>query len=146
MLTPDQIRDLPRGEYAFPGEARDALVGAILRGEKTSTTSLAEAYRREGERFPVAGDLEAVVDSDDEIVCVTRAVDVQVVRLGAVPLHHVIAEGEGFETVEAWRSAHERFWTSPEFVAELGEPAVPIDDDTEVVCESFEVVGRRERA
>ena len=63
--VPDRLEDLPRGEYAFPGPLRDRLVTAILAGDKTSTTSLAEGYRAEGTPLPRVGDLEAVVDSDE---------------------------------------------------------------------------------
>lgn len=51
-------------------------------------------------------------------------------------------EGEGFETLEDWRDAHVRFFTSPEMVALLGEPPVEVDDDTLVVCSRFRVVSR----
>jgi uncharacterized protein YhfF len=42
----------------------------------------------------------------------------------------------------AWRAAHEHFWTSDEFVAELGPPALALDDDTQVVCERFSLIER----
>ena len=40
--------ELPVAEFGFPGPLRDALVAAILRGEKTSTTGLLEEHRRDG--------------------------------------------------------------------------------------------------
>lgn len=55
--------DLPVSEYAFPGPLRDQLVGAILSGEKTSTTSLVVGYEREGEPLPAVGDRAIVIDN-----------------------------------------------------------------------------------
>ncbi len=40
-------------------------------------------------------------------------------------------EGEGFETLEQWRSAHERAWSDRE-----------IADDTLIVCEWFTLIER----
>lgn len=132
-LTP--AGKLPRGEYAFPGPLRDRLVFAILDGRKTATTSLLAEY--DDEPIPGPGWLEAVVDSHDRIVCVTRVTDVSITPLGEVDEHHVRDEGEGFEDVTAWRQAHMEFWRSPEFVAAVGQ--VDLSDETFVVCVRFEV-------
>jgi hypothetical protein len=45
----DSSRELPRVEFAFPGSLRDKLVGAILDGTKTSTTSMIMEYEVEDE-------------------------------------------------------------------------------------------------
>jgi uncharacterized protein YhfF len=55
-----------------------------------------------------------------------ETVEVRVVRAADVELDFAVAEGEGFESVEEWRVAHERFW-----------PDRAITDDTEIVCERF---------
>jgi uncharacterized protein YhfF len=81
-----------------------------------------------------------VVDSDGHGVAVIETTAIELKRLGNVGLQFAIDEGEGFETVEAWREAHVRFFTSPELLAALGEPVVPIDDDTILVCETFRLV------
>jgi len=71
---------------------------------------------------------------------VIETLEVALRRFADVGLQFAIDEGEGFETVAAWREAHVRFFTSPEMIAALGEPPVPIDDDTIVVCETFRLV------
>ena len=134
------LTGLPIGEYAFSGPLRDRLVGAILSGAKTATSSLAEAWRRAGDPMPRVGDLEVVVDSAARLVCVTRNTAVATCRLAEVTDEHAEREGEGFAHAAAWRAAHEAFWGSPELVAELGDPPVPMDDDTQVVCVTFEVI------
>ena len=57
--------------------------------------------------------------------------DVRVVRAADVDLAFAVDEGEGFETVADWRSAHEGFWAQHE-----------IDDDTLIVAERFRLVER----
>jgi hypothetical protein len=80
------------------------------------------------------------VDSAGRGVAVIETTEVEVKRMGEVDVALAQDEGEGFETVEEWREAHVRFFTSPEMVAALGRPAVAIDDDTLVVCSRFRVV------
>jgi uncharacterized protein YhfF len=131
---------LPLAQFGFPGPLRDRLVAAILRGEKTSTTGLLEESRRTGEALPVAGTRAHVVDSHDRPVAVIETTDVRVVRMGDVDLRFAIDEGEGYATIEQWRASHVRFFTSDGMKRVLGDPPVPIDDDTLVVCERFRVV------
>ena len=116
-------------EFGFPGPLRDGLVDAIVRGEKTATTGLYEAYRREGAQTKVVGSRALVVDSAGRGVAVIETTEVEVKPMGDVDLALAPDEGEGFQTLEEWREAHVRFFTSPEMVAALGRPAVTIDDE-----------------
>ena len=134
------LDDLPTAEFAFPGPLRDALVGAILSGAKTTTSALLIGYQRENEPVPTVGTVEAVVDSDGKRVAAIALTDVRVVRLADVDLRHAIDEGEGFDTVAQWRAGHEEFWHSPEVRDELGDPLFTVDDDTPVVAKRFRVV------
>ena len=116
-------------------------------GEKTTTTGLYEEYLRDGKALEEPGSRSLVIDSDGRPVAVIETLAVELCRLGDVGLQFAIDEGEGFESVAAWREAHVRFFASPEMVAALGDPPVVIDDDTIVVCETFrvaEIVGRSE--
>lgn len=134
------ISELPRGEFAFPGPLRDALVTAILNGTKTTTTSLLVEHSRGHDPQEDVGNLEAVLDSYDNVVCVIRTTEVQVCRLADVSDKHAIDEGEGYADASEWRAGHEEFWCSPEFVEYIGE--LDINDDTQVVCQRFAVEGR----
>jgi len=126
--------DLPVAEFAFPGELRDRLVAAILRGEKTSTTGLYADFEEEGEGLPEPGTRQLVVDSEGQGVAVIEITECRVVPVGEIDLQFAIEEGEGFGTVAEWRSGHERFWASYR--------DDPIDDDTLVVAERFRLVER----
>lgn len=139
---PDDVSTLPVCEFAFPGPLRDQLVGAVLSGAKTASASLLEEHRREGSALPEVGELAVVVDSDDRPVCVLRTTGVQIVPLGRVSDAHARGEGEGYPDAIAWREGHEEFWTSPQFIAATGSPRIELDDETEVVCETFEVARR----
>lgn len=134
------LDDLPASEFGFPGPLRDKLVAAILSGDKTSTTGLHEEYVRTGEALPVVGERSRVVDSAGQSVAVIETTEVAVRRVAEVDLTFAIEEGEGFETVAAWREAHVRFFESPELAAILGDPPVVVGDDTLVVCERFRLV------
>lgn len=140
MLSDEDVAGLPIEEYAFPGPLRDALVGAILAGKKTSTTSLVIEYRLEGEPLPEVGQRGAVIDSLGRAVCITEVVDVRVVPLAGVDLAHAMDEGEGYESVAEWRSEHEDFWHSARFRAEMPDPQFTISDSTAAVLVRFKVV------
>ena len=128
--------------FAFPGPLRDQLVGAILAGSKTSTSCLLADYERGDEPLPRVGERSAVMDSGDRPVAVIETTEVRVIRLGDVDLQHAIDEGEGYESVAAWRAGHEDFWHSAEARAELGDPGFTVDDDTLMVAERFRLVTR----
>jgi uncharacterized protein YhfF len=125
--------DLPVAEFGFPGELRDRLVAAILRGEKTSTSTLLADYETDGDPLPEVGSRYAVVDSHGSLVAVIETTELRVIPLREVDLAFAREEGEGFESVAEWRAVHEGFWAS--FL-----PHVRVDDETPVVAERFRLV------
>ena len=132
------VSELPRGEFAFPGPLRDALVSAILSGTKTATSSLLVEYPDGHDPQKQVGTLEAVIDSHENVVCVIRTTEMRVCRLADIDDAHAAAEGEGYTDAATWRIEHERFWNSPEFRESVGR-ALEIGDDTLVVCQRFTV-------
>jgi uncharacterized protein YhfF len=138
--APTDPEALPKAEFAFPGPFRDQLVAANLDGSKTSTTGLVEEHEHRREPLPSVGYLSAVVDSDERRVAVIETISVRVAPLARVDLAHAIAEGEGFTTICEWRTAHERFWHSPEMRRAMHNPTFTVDDATLVVLERFRVI------
>ncbi|RMB72134.1 ASCH domain-containing protein [Rhodococcus sp. SBT000017] len=132
------MTDLPIVEFAYPGPLRDALVAAVLSGEKTSTASLLAQYV--DEELPRVGERGAVVDSAGVVVGVIETAAVDIVALKDVSLRHALDEGEGYIDVAQWRAGHERFWQSAEVREELGDPHFTVNDDTQVVLERFTLV------
>lgn len=125
-------------EFAFPGPLRDALVGAVPRGEKTSTSALAVHY--EGEELPQVGERMRVPDSAGRDVAVIEVTDVKLLPLSEVDVEHALAEGEEYTTVEGWRAEHEKFWNSPEVLAELNDPDFAVTDESIVLAWRFKLV------
>jgi uncharacterized protein YhfF len=120
-------------ELGYRGtELRRKLVAAVLRGEKIATASLREEYEpHTNEQLPQPGESFVLRGYDDEPLGVVKTTEVRVVRAGDVDLQFARDEGEGFETVEQWRSEHEQFWANQK-----------ITDETLVVCERFTLVQR----
>lgn len=139
---PPDIAGLPRAEFAFPGPLRDRLVESILRGEKTSTTSLEVEYEVAGEPLPQIGERSVLVDSQDEPAAILEVTDMRIVPMGEVDLAHARDEGEGHQTLAEWRTAHERFFQSQQMRKALDNPDFAVDDETPVVLERFRVAAR----
>lgn len=132
-------------ELGFAGTPlRRQLVDAVLRGEKTATAGLLLDYEREGEPVPSVGDRFVVLDDGDVGVAVVEVTDVRVLRVADCELAFARDEGEGFQSVTAWRAAHERFWRgyADEIRAYLGDTGWDVTDDTLLVAERFRVVER----
>jgi uncharacterized protein YhfF len=126
------VTDLPPMQLGFPRtELRRQLVDAVLAGAKTATAGLLAEYEAEGEALPSVGDRFLLLDYDDEPVAVVETTELRVLRAGEVDLAFAHDEGEGFDSVEEWRAAHELFWAGTE-----------ITDDTLVVAERFRLVER----
>jgi uncharacterized protein YhfF len=62
---------------------------------------------------------------------------VRVRRLGDVDVDHAPDEGEGNDSVAAWRAGHEDYWHGTDYRGWLGNPDFTVDDDTRVVLERF---------
>jgi uncharacterized protein YhfF len=91
-----------------PGtELRTQLVQAVLRGDKTATAGLPD----DGDTPPPSpGTRFALHDVDDEPVGVVEVTDARVVPAGEIDDAFARDEGEGYETVDGWRRAHEAFF------------------------------------
>ena len=132
--------EFPIAEFGFPGPLRDRLIAAILAAKKTSTSSTFVEYSVEDEQLPVVGSKQTVADSNDDAVAIIQTVAVEIVRLADVGLEHARAEGEGFDSVAAWRRDHEAFWHSAEMREFLNNPDFTVDDETLVVLERFRLI------
>jgi uncharacterized protein YhfF len=125
------VSELPPFELGYARTAlRRQLVEAVLAGEKTATAGLWSEYEAEGEPLGSAGDRYLLHGYDDEPVAVVEATEVRLVPAGEIDAQFARDEGEGFESVEDWRVAHERFFEQP------------ITPETEIVAIRFRVVER----
>ncbi|HEY2311579.1 MAG TPA: ASCH domain-containing protein [Gaiellaceae bacterium] len=125
------MSDLPPFELGYPRtELRRQLVDAVLRGEKTSTAGLLDEYEAEGTKPEPAGARATLLGYDDEPVAVIEVTETRVVPAGEIDGQFARDEGEGYESVEEWRVAHERFFGRS------------IEADTQIVAVRFRVVER----
>ena len=137
--------ELRPAEFGFPGtRLRRDLVAAILRGEKTSTSSLLSDYGLDDEQLSQVGERFVLIDENDAKVGIIETTEVRVTTIAEVELPFAIEEGEGYTTVAEWRAAHERYWLpyADETRAWLKDPDWYPTDGTPIVCERFRLVER----
>ena len=119
----------PPFELGYPRtELRRQLVAAVLAGKKTATAGLWSEYEAEGEALPAAGDRFILHDFDDEAVAIVEVTDAKIVPASDIDVDFARDEGEGFETVDDWRVAHEDFFKQP------------IAPDTQIVAVRFRLL------
>ena len=123
------MSDLPPFELGYPRtELRRQLVAAVLAGAKTSTAGLWSEYEAEGEAVGSAGDRYVLQGFDDEPVAIVEITESRVVPASEIDVAFARDEGEGFESVDDWRVAHEEFFGQP------------IEPETMIVATRFRVV------
>jgi uncharacterized protein YhfF len=122
------LTDLPPPfELGYPRtELRRRLVAAVLAGEKTATAGLPDP----GEPTPEPGSRFVLESYYGEPVAIVEVTEAQIVPAAEIDLQFAKDEGEGFESVADWRSAHERFFERE------------ITPETEIVAIRFRVVER----
>jgi uncharacterized protein YhfF len=126
-----EFEDLASLELGSDGSPlRAKLVEAVLRGEKTATSSLLSDYApHTDDQIPGVAERFLLVGMTGEPVGVVETTELCILRMSDIDLAFAIDEGEGFTTVAEWRSDHERFWAG-----------VEIHDETKVVAMRFRLV------
>ena len=128
--------------FGYDGDqGLDRLLAAVLRREKTATSSLAVEYLS-GEPLPLVGERLRLMDHDGRPHGV-----VQTTRVRIIPLHLVgddVAreEGEGFASAQHWRDAHLAFWSEvADWVRiDAGDPAWQLRETEPVVVHWFRLI------
>lgn len=118
-----------------PGLA-DELLGLVLQGTKTATSSLAWEYEGGEEPLPAVGDLSILLDGAGEPRALIRTTEVRTVPFDAVDEDFAYDEGEDDRTLASWRAGHERYWRRTMPAGHEFSPDMP------VVCERFELLYR----
>ena len=103
------MSELPEFGLGYPGtELRRVLVEAVLDGRKTATAGLHGAF--EDDPTPSPGDRFVVEDDRGVPRAIVEVTEVRVLPAADVDVQFARDEGEGFESVEDWHAAHERFF------------------------------------
>lgn len=101
----------PAWAYGATPEEADELLGLVLDGTKTTTSSALWDYEAEGEELPTVGTLGIVVDSTGAPRALVVTTDVRTVPFDQVDEMHARDEGEGDRSLAYWRRVHEDFFT-----------------------------------
>lgn len=138
-MTPEELWDESglTGDYeawAFGG-APDKLARLVMAGTKTATCSSLALMRHEGEPMPKSGDYSVILDSAGNAVCIIRTTRTYVETFRNVTEDHAFKEGEGDRSLDYWRRIHMEYFSEV-----LGAVGLPFDEDSELVCEEFELV------
>ena len=118
------------GDPSLPDLATE-LALLVRDGPKRATAGLASEFEDENETLPEIDDLSVILDGEGAPICVIRTTAVEIRRFGDVDEAFAWDEGEGDRTLEWWRRAHLWF---------LEQQGIPIDDDTLMVLEHFELL------
>jgi histidinol-phosphate aminotransferase len=104
----------------------------ILRGEKTTTSSLLSGFEARSEPVPTPGALSILEDGLGEPVAIIETFRVEIQPFHAIDADFAYAYGEWDRTLETWRKQCHAY-----YARQLGqEPA----DDPLLVCEWIRVV------
>jgi uncharacterized protein YhfF len=117
--------------FGNDAETADELGRLVRDGQKRATTRLLSSYEEDNEQLPAVGNLSIVLDGRGTPICVIRTISVEVRPFGLVDEAIAWVEGEGDRSLAYWRDEHVQFFAS------LGKP---VDDDTMVVLETFELL------
>jgi uncharacterized protein YhfF len=119
-------------ELGTPGAMREKLNALVVAGRKTATAALlVEDYEAEGEVLEEVGERLVLVDDLLRGLAILEVDNVEVLPFAAVPWDFADAEGEGFTSIDGWRSGHLRFWQTS---------GTQVSDTTSIVCLRFHVV------
>lgn len=121
--------------YGDSPELSESLLALIRSGRKRAGTSLLWGIEAEGEEPPVPGQIELVVDHQNEPVLVCRISEVRIVPFNEVTAEYAAIEGEGDGSLEYWREGHWEF-----FSRECQRIGREPDERMPVVCSVFEVL------
>lgn len=133
---PTPVESVPPPVWSFgatPAEA-DELLGLVLDGVKTATSSALADYEVAEEPLPAAGTLGILTDGQGRPRALVATTRVDVVPFDAVDADHARREGEGDRTLEAWRATHRAYFSE--------HATGGFREDMPVVLERFEVLHR----
>ncbi|MDP4220516.1 MAG: ASCH domain-containing protein [Bacteroidota bacterium] len=115
------------GRYGNSPESSAALIRLITHGEKRATSSLVWGWEAEREMPPKAGDIEVILDWNDEPVAVIRFDEVFVLPFDQVTAEYAFLEAENDRSLESWRKSHwEFFQLECEKIGKSPTEAMPI--------------------
>jgi len=105
-----RLRGMRTIEFGSPGELRQRLNALVQSGAKVACFGHPQEYEEEQEHIEHVGERLAVVDDDGHYLATVEVTEVRQCRAAEATWGMVEAEGEGDETVAAWRSGHQAYY------------------------------------
>jgi uncharacterized protein YhfF len=133
--SPYHTKTYSEGGYGDSPELMDELIQLVLEGKKTATCGALWEYVYEGEQIPKVGAVWVELDGNDNPVCITETVEVNIRNYNEVDADFAHDEGEGDQSLEYWREAHKNF-----FSRTLPKIGKGFSEDMPLVCERFRVI------
>lgn len=115
------------------GVEPDNLASLVVEGTKTATASGYRLYEVEKEEIPNIGELNIILNSKDEPVCVTRTKEIRLMPFDTVSEDFAFLEGEGDRSLNYWTQVHLDFFTN-----EYPKYGLEFQKDDLIVGEIFE--------
>ena len=111
----------------------DELANKVLTGKKTATSSLLDYYRKNLKKLSTINDYMAVLDSSDNQIAIVRIVKTEIVKFGNIT--ESFAQDEGDDSLANWLNIHKAYYSD-----KLSLIGKKLEDDTELVCEWFQII------
>ncbi len=104
-MTDEPCAGLPSYAYGDGPEMADEILALVLSGEMTASCM---AERNVGVRAPMpkVGARAIVLDGAGRPAAIIETTEVRVGPISSVDLEFVVAEGEGYTTVDGWLARH----------------------------------------
>jgi uncharacterized protein YhfF len=137
VTGPDVHGTLVPPTWSFGDDARlaDELLGLVLDGVKTGTSTALAELELADEPLPVTGDLSIILDGAGHPAALIRTTRVETVPFDQVDAAFAAAEGEDDRSLQSWRVEHETYWRRV-----LGRIGGEFSPGMPVVTERFELL------
>lgn len=132
-----RVHGLRAFSFGRPGEMRNRLTDAALAGEKIATGALLQQeYLDQQEAVELPGERQVLLDGDGATAAIVEITRVESHRFLDVPWEFARDEGEGFTSIEHWRTGHRSYYE---------REGIDVSDDAVFVCVWFRILADRGR-
>lgn len=125
------------GKFGDSRELSDKLNALILSEKKTASCALLAMWQHYEEPIPKVGNIEIVLNYDDEPVAAIQYTEVEIKPFNKVDEEFAQDEGEGDLSYEYWREEHIKFFTR-----ECEALDMEFSESADLVCLRFRLIGK----
>lgn len=134
-INPKAPKDYDVWVFGNSKEVADKLLGLVLEGKKTATSSNYNLYELGKEEVPFVGLYNIILDGNGRAAAILVTTSIEIIPFEEVSKEHAYLEGEGDRSLKYWRDVHEEF-----FKEELKGTNQKFNYQIPIVCERFKLV------